>query len=189
MSKLFKQFLRNPIQIGTVVPSSNILADFITDSAELHQKQTVVELGPGNGVITRAILNRITSGVTFFALELNTELAKEAALNCPDANIYNASALEIREYLIKHDKDASDCIISALPWSGFNKDYQENLLESIYNALYDGGAFLTIVYITGFILPSAIRFRKLLKNRFSEVRRSKIIWGNVFPAVVYHCVK
>jgi len=45
-----QQFLRHPAQTGAVAPSSNSLADLITDAADLENASVVVEWGPGGGM-------------------------------------------------------------------------------------------------------------------------------------------
>jgi hypothetical protein len=44
-----------------------------------------------------------------------------------------------------------------------------------------GGQFRDLPYLQGLILPAAQRFRKLLKQYFSEVSTSRTVWLNVLP--------
>jgi len=187
--KFFREFITHPMETGAIVSSSAKLAKLIVGISDLSKKRCVVELGPGTGTLTKEILQRISPETSFFSLEINGQFVKATQRNCPNATIYHASALEIKRYLIQHNQNTCDSIISALPWGIFGQNLQEKLLESIYESLDDGGEFLTIAYIFGLISPPGIRFRELLNKRFRKVRRSKIIWGNVFPAFVYHCVK
>lgn len=184
-----RQFFANPIETGALTPSSRKLATFITDRASLPKKRCVVELGPGNGIFTKEIINRISSKTVFLGLEINKEFVNITQQKCPTAIVYHASALDIKKYLLKHNQETTDCIISALPWSALGQNPQTQLLDAIYDSLDDGGEFLTIAYIFGLVLPAGIRFRKLLDKRFRRVKRSRTIWGNIFPAFVYHCIK
>ncbi len=93
-----KQFLTNPRETGAIASSSNRLADLITDSAELSKKKCVVELGSGTGVFTEKILLKISSGCTFFSLEINPEFVEETRKRCPKAVVYQASAQDIQKY-------------------------------------------------------------------------------------------
>ena len=96
---------------------------------------------------------------------------------------------DIRKYLRKHRQRTCDCIISGLPWAAFSQKAQEELLGAVYSSLEYGGEFLTFVYIHGLLLPAGKKFRRLLKERFSSVKKTRIIWGNLPPAFVYHCKK
>ncbi len=187
--KFLRQFIKNPVDTAAVVASSKNLSRLIADSAELSGRQCIVELGPGTGAFTKEILSQLPAESVFFCLEINEQFVAETKFNCPDATVYHASALDIDKYLRKHDRVMSDCIISGLPWALLDHKLQEELLESIYSSLEKGGSFLTIAHITGLIFPPGIRFNKLLTEKFDQVHKSRIIWGNVLPGFVYHCIK
>ena len=81
--KFFRQFLENPSKTGAVAPSSKELANLIADVANLDSVSTLIEFGPGTGVITEEIMQRISEDTTFFALEINpkfVELTKKGVL-------------------------------------------------------------------------------------------------------------
>ncbi len=66
---------------------------------------------------------------------------------------------------------------------------QAELLQATHDALADGGQFATFAYLHGLPLPAARRFRKRLGAFFSSVGRSRIVWRNLPPALVYQCTK
>lgn len=187
--KFIKQFLKNPVETAAIVASSKRLSQLIVDSAELNQKRCVVELGPGTGAFTKEILKEVSPEALFFCLEINHEFVTDTRRNCPDAIVYHASATDIKKYLNVHGRNTCDCIISGLPWALFGKELQEELLENIYDSLERGGSFLTIAHISGLLFPPGIRFHKLLSRKFYRVRKTEVVWGNVLPGFVYHCVK
>jgi phosphatidylethanolamine/phosphatidyl-N-methylethanolamine N-methyltransferase len=47
--------------------------------------------------------------------------------------------------------------------------------------------FSTFAYIHALKMKKAQSFEKLLREKFKSVKRSKIVWGNLPPALVYHC--
>ncbi|MFA6307294.1 MAG: rRNA adenine N-6-methyltransferase family protein [Patescibacteria group bacterium] len=185
----FKQFLSSPLETGAIKSSSKNLSKLITNQSDLSKKKCIVELGSGKGVFTKEILNKISPKCIFFCLEINPQFVIETKKNCPKAIVYNTSAKNIKKYLLKHKQISCDCIISGLPWSSFNKKVQETLLDEIYTSLEDNGEFLTFAYLQGLLLPNGIRFQKLLKNKFKRVKKTKIIWKNLPPALVYYCKK
>ncbi len=178
-----------PKEIGAIASSSKGLSQIITTATNLSEKKCVVELGSGTGVFTKRILQKVSSECIVFSLELNPQFVKETKKNCSGAIVYCASAKQIRKYLLKHNQHACDCIISGLPWSAFDEKLQEELLNEIYASLEVGGEFFTFAYIHGIILPAGIRFRKLLIKKFSHVEKTRIVWKNLPPAVVYCCRK
>ncbi|MFH1671546.1 MAG: rRNA adenine N-6-methyltransferase family protein [Candidatus Portnoybacteria bacterium] len=184
-----KQFLIDPIETGAIGSSSKDLSQLITDTAQLSKKKCVVELGSGAGVFTREIMRKISPKCLFFCLETNQQFVEETKKNCPNAIVYHTSAKDIKKYLLRHNQNTCDCIISGLPWAGFNKRLQEELLSAVYESLDKEGEFLTFAYLQGLFLPSGIKFKKLLHKRFRKVQKTKIIWKNLPPALVYQCVK
>ncbi len=187
--KFLKEFFTNPKQTGAVSPSSDKLAELITNSANLKSKTLVVELGSGNGVFTKKIYKKIKSNTKCFVLEINSCFVKETLKNCPPATVYHDSAENIEKYILKHNMKNCDCIISGLPWAAFDKNLQNKLLNSIYNSLEHGGVFLTFAYIQGLLLPSGKNFNRLLKSKFKSVKKTKTIWSNLPPAFIYICKK
>ena len=49
----FKNFIKNPRQIGSITPSSNILSEKMVDQIDFNKAKYIVELGPGTGSYTR----------------------------------------------------------------------------------------------------------------------------------------
>ena len=185
LSQLFK----SPIETGAIAPTSKKLSQLIVASANLSNKKCVVELGPGTGVFTREIIKNIPETSEYFSLEINEEFVKETKLNNPKATVYHASAKDIKKYLAKHNQDKCDCIISGLPWGALAENIQMDLLDEVYDSLEEGGEFLTIALLQGLIFPPGIKFKKAINKKFRKVQKSKIVWSNLPPGFVYHCIK
>lgn len=182
------ELVKNPTRTGSIAPSCEELCELITDMAELNNLQTVIEFGPGTGVFTEKIINKISDDTTFFAMELNPTFIKITKERCPGVLIYNDSAENSKKYLEMHGKTSCDCIISGLPWTAFGPKLQDKLLSAIWDILSPGGKFLTFSYSHSLLFPTAKRFRGKLKNMFPEVRQSDTIWSNFPPAFIY-CAK
>lgn len=183
-----KELAKNPFRTGSIAPSCEELSHLITDKADLGNMHTVIEFGPGTGVFTEKILEKISPDTIFFAMELNPTFIEVTKNRCPGVVIYNDSAENSRKYLEKHGKTKCDCIISGLPWTAFGPALQDSLLESILDILSPGGKFLTFSYSHSLLFPTAKRFKKKLNNMFPEVVESKTVWSNFPPAFVY-CAK
>ncbi len=184
-----KQFLRDPKSTGSIAPSNEELSDLVTDTARLGEMGTVVELGPGTGVFTEKILEKKNPEALFFAIEINPEFYEATKSRCPSATVYKDSAENMRKYLERHGKDSCDCIISSLPWAVFDHDTQDKLLHVIWDVLRPGGKMITFSYSVSMMVPNARRFRSILRNKFSNVVKSKTVWSNFPPAFVYSAKK
>lgn len=184
-----KELAKHPTRTGSVSPSCDELSHLITDEAELSNQDTVVEFGTGTGVFTEKILEKIGSGTTFIAIEINPMFVEVTQKRCPDVTIYNDSAENVKIILEKHGKGMCDCIISGLPWTAFHPNLQDRLLNSIINVLKPGGKLLTFSYSHSVVFPTALRFRKKLNKMFSDVSTTKTVWSNFPPAFVYCATK
>ncbi len=183
--QFFKQFMRYPGATCAVTESSGELADLITDTAELSQASMVVEFGPGTGVFTEKILEKISDNTRAFALEVNADFVKATQRRCPQAVVYRDSAVNVARYLKEFGVETCDRIICGLPWACFPKELQNQLLDTIVEVLEPGGKLLTFAYVHGLFLPAGRRFRKCLSSRFKSVTATRIVWQNLPPAFVY----
>lgn len=189
MHHFVKEFVKRPRDVGAVSASSRKLASVMIKAADLSNAKVVVELGPGTGIFTEHIVKEVPAHVLFFALELNPVFAARTRERCPRAIVYQDSAANLKAYLAKHNVDKCDCIISGLPWGVFEKPFQEELFESIFDALAENGKFLTFTYVGGPLLAGVRRFKKLLISRFPKISRTAVVWRNLPPAFVYCCDK
>lgn len=187
--RYIKQFLRDPKSTGSITPSNEELSELVTDTARLGEMGTVVELGPGTGVFTEKILEKKNPETLFFAIEINPEFCEATKSRCPSATVYRDSAENMKKYLEQHGADSCDCIISSLPWAVFDHGTQDRLLDVIWNVLKPGGRMITFSYSVSMMVPNARRFRSILRNKFTNVVKSKTVWSNFPPAFVYSAEK
>ncbi len=184
-----KQFLRYPQSTGSIAPSNEELSELVTETARLDEMGTVVELGSGTGVFTEKILEKKSPEALFFAIEINPEFCEATKSRCPSATVYRDSAENMKKYLEQHGKDSCDCIISSLPWTVFDHGTQDRLLDVIWDVLKPGGRMITFSYSISMMVPNARRFRSTLRNKFTNVVKSKTVWSNFPPAFVYSAEK
>ena len=182
-------FVRRPTAVGALAPSSRALAHAMIRNCNLQSADTVVELGPGTGAFTGEILSVIGESTTFFALELSANLTHLLRRRYPTLTVYNDSAEHLQEYLQKHAKKQADVILSGLPWASLPLSVQDRVLGAITGALPPGGEFLTFGYVHARKFPNASKFRQRLERLFTAVDPLKIVWRNIPPAFIYHCVK
>lgn len=182
------QAIKGPKNIGAIAPSSDGLAELIVREAKLEEAKVIVELGPGTGVFTKAILKSMNPKADYLALEINKQFADTLKLTYPGVAVYHDSAEAIREYLKRHGHEKCDRIISGLPWTAFDSEMQRNLIEEIHKSLAPGGMFLTFAYFPLNHLPAGRAFYDELSSRFSSVEKTDVV-SNLPPAFVYICVK
>jgi phospholipid N-methyltransferase len=139
----FREFLKHPLQIGSIIPSSRFLEQRILDAAGVASARTVVELGPGTGGTTRAILRVLPPQASLLSIEINPyfhRLLGAIRDRRLIAHLGNANAL--KEILAQYGLGAPEAIISGIPFSTMNNDDGARLIETISNLLAPNGRFV-----------------------------------------------
>ncbi len=182
-----KAFLRNAGGVGAVAPSSVELANLMTDWLDWGMLGSVVEYGPGTGVLTEVIAAQLPKSCRFFAVERDPKLAALAQRRCPGVEVVEACASRVPELCRERGMDRVDAILCGLPWAAFPAGLQDRLLEAMFEVLPPGGKFATFAYWQGLLLPAGQRFRGFLRSNFASVEQSRTAWRNLPPAFVYRC--
>jgi phosphatidylethanolamine/phosphatidyl-N-methylethanolamine N-methyltransferase len=182
-----RNFLRQPGTIGAIAPSSDGLAQMMVDSVDWTSAKTVIEYGPGTGVFTEKIAKAMRPGTQFFAIEQSADLAELTRRRVPGVTVYQDSVANVVELCGRESIDQVDAVLCGLPWASFPQSLQQQCFDEMLKVLRPGGTFATFAYWQGLLLPAGLRFRKLLKQTFSEVKHSPTVFRNLPPAFVYRC--
>lgn len=139
----FRGFLRSPEQVGSIIPSSRFLERRIINMAELEQAQCVVELGPGTGGTTRAILEGMNPKARLLTIELDPKFS-EILNEIGDARLFphTGSAADLANILAEYELPAPDVVISGIPFSTMPEAIGTAIIEAIRDSLAPGGRFL-----------------------------------------------
>lgn len=168
-----KKLFLNPVSIGAVMPSSPYLARLMAGFIPPHS--TVLELGPGTGVITKEIAKRVPSH-KIQLIEYDADLAATCKKQFPDISVLTGDA----ETILTHSTEVYSAIISGIPFGAMDKEKTKRLFHLIHTHLAPGGIFIMFQY-------SWITYRALQKE-FGQVKTSFTPW-NVPPAFVYRAKK
>jgi len=180
---IMREFLRHPFLTGAVAPSSPRLARAMTEGLGLESASVVVELGPGTGAITEAILQRINPRARLVVVELNRALADELAFRFAGqpVQVLHDSAANLARLV----PGPIDVVVSGLPWTVMAAHQQRRILDAIARSLGPSGRFSTFAYLHAGWTPPARRFTEELARRFAVVQRSGVVWHNLPPAYVH----
>ena len=139
----FRGFLKRPKQVGSILPSSRFLERRLTRATRAHRAKLIVELGPGTGGTTRALLRAMQPEARLLAIEINPHFV-ELLQRRPDRRLIveQGSAVDISAILEAHGFSAPDVIVSGIPFSTMTMPIGRDILRSVYDALEPGGAFV-----------------------------------------------
>jgi len=139
----FRGFIRSPEQVGSIIPSSRFMERRITSMADLAQARCVVELGPGTGGTTRAILEAMPADGRLLAIELDSQFsAILEEIGDPRLVVHIGSAADLGEILRTHGLPAPDAVISGIPFSTMPREIADSIVKAIGEQLAPGGRFL-----------------------------------------------
>ena len=184
-----REYIRNPRGVGAIAPSSPQLAREMVSRMNLEAASVVVEYGPGTGAFTSEILARKNPAALYLAIEQNPKMTSLFRKRFPDTLIFEDSVENVSRILKELGRSEVDCIVSGLPWASFSFGLLERVLTATHSVLRPGGHFSTFAYPPGNLMPSGKRLQKRLTSLFSRVHKSRVVWRNLPPAFVYHCVK
>jgi phosphatidylethanolamine/phosphatidyl-N-methylethanolamine N-methyltransferase len=186
---LLREFVRYPFHTAALAPSSRHLADRMVSSVSLSTAKSVVELGPGTGALTKALLPKLKNDARFLAVELNPTFADEWRKQFPGRELALGNVVNLGNICRAHDMTKLDCIVSGLPWPSFPISLQEQALEEVLDLLHPGGQMVTFGYHVGMCMPSGRHFLRLIEKRFQHVERLAWVWRNLPPAYILRCTR
>ena len=137
-------FLERPKEVGSIIPSSRWMERRITRTADLAHAKLAVELGPGTGGTTKALLKALPADARLLAIEINPGFCDliESSIDDPRLIVHQGSAAEIPEALVKHDLGAPDVVLSGIPFSTMPRELGLAILRSVQTSLAPGGRFV-----------------------------------------------
>ncbi len=139
----FRGFLRSPEQVGSIIPSSRFLERRLINMADLAEARCVVELGPGTGGTTRAMLEAMRPDAKLLTIELDPQFsAILEEIGDPRLFPHTGSATDLQQILQQHGLPGPDLVVSGIPFSTMPKEVGTAIIEAIRDSLAPGGRFL-----------------------------------------------
>ena len=177
-----QEFIKNPLKVGAIAPSSPELAAEMLKGIEPDSHNIVLELGVGTGAITKFIRNILPSRDSYLGLELDADLVKTLNKNYPDMNIICGNAAEA--YSIHRESGLGKVryVVCCLPFVSLPKEISDSVLQEIQKFMDEGCELRLFQYAHGYFLPPAIKLREVLKTRYGLSHRSPLVLKNVPPA-------
>lgn len=178
----FLAWFAAPAQVGAVMPSSAALADALT--AEVSPASApVIELGPGTGAVTQALLRRGVPEDRLALVELTAKFARRLEARFPAAHVLNMDATRLRDVELFAGQPAG-AVVSGLPLVLMPLWDVMAVLKSAFHHLGPGGCFYQFTYRLGPPVPAAVLARLDL-----SAQRIGGTLANVPPASVYRIAR
>ena len=177
-----REVFRDIRSTAAIVPSSRHLARGMVGPLPLERAQVVVEFGPGTGVMTQELLDRMPGEARLFAFEKNHRFAaclKRKILD-PRLTVVVADAQQAGGHLQRLGYDRVDGVVSTLGLTLMPVAVQHRIYEAVLPLVGDGTVVTQVQY------RNRNGVRAFLQGYFSSVTATTV-WRNVPPAFVYTC--
>jgi len=172
----FREAVKSFRTTGSIAASSPALVKKLVEPLPAGRPLSIVELGPGDGCITRAILAKVHPESRVTAFEINTSFVEKLAMiDDRRLEILSVGADQLTDYFTEA---SVDFVVSSLPLSMIPKDIKEKILRQSQSVLKQEGQFLQFQY--------ALQDYVLLKDHFQRVSVS-FTMANLPPAFIYSC--
>ena len=138
-----QQFFKHPLQIGSIIPSSRFLEQRIVAAARIASANVIVELGPGTGGTTRALLKAMPRHARLLSIEINPHF--HALVNRIEDHrliAHLGSAGDLEQIMARYDLGAPDAIVSGIPFSTMDPGIGSRILEAVAESLAPHGHFV-----------------------------------------------
>ena len=144
--RFFKSWIDKPKAMGAVLPTSNVTARRMASLINPASDDPVLELGPGTGVITKAILARGVRPAKLFSVEYTEAFIPQLKADFPEVNIIHGNAFQLDDVLGDMGDSRFDTIVSAIPLLNFPVAHRVALLNKLFDRLNPGRPIVQISY-------------------------------------------
>jgi len=179
--RFFRAVIFDTHRLGAVMPSSDALGKAITEAITLASSP-VIELGPGTGVFTRALLARGVPEHKLTLIENSKDFTQLLEKRFPSARVVSMDASGLENYTL-FEGELAGAVISGLPLLAMPKDKVVSILKGAFVHMRPDGVFYQFTY--GLRCPVS---RKILEQLGLEAVRTCGVLINVPPASVY-CIR
>ncbi len=145
--EFLREGLKNLKTVGTITRSSKFLCKGMVKHVNFDDAELIVELGAGDGVITRHILEGMKSNTKLLTFEVNSRFC-EVLRNIDDDRLIVAedSAENLGKHLEAIGAKQIDYIVSAIPFVALPKELGYSIIRECHKHLKPGGLYIQVHY-------------------------------------------
>jgi phosphatidylethanolamine/phosphatidyl-N-methylethanolamine N-methyltransferase len=144
--QFFKGWIDRPKTVGSIVPTSSITARKMASIVNPASGLPVLEVGPGTGVITRAILARGVKPENLYALEYSPEFVRHLRRIYPGVNVLEGDAFNLSAALGDRSGMIFDSVVSGVPLLNFPVPQRIAYVESLLDRIPAGRPIVQLTY-------------------------------------------
>jgi len=175
--RFLQSWFQNPLRTGAVSPSGRALARTMAGFVDPDSDGPVIELGPGTGPVTEALLARGIAEERLVLIEYNPDFCKMLRLRYPAATVIRGDAYAMEKTLDGLLDKPAVAVVSSLPLFTRPAPERHGLLQQAFDLSVPKAPFIQFTYAVVSPVP-------LLPERFDS-HVSPRVWRNLPPARVW----
>ena len=175
--RFLRSWMEKPLHVGAVMPSGRVLARTMAQYVEIDSDRPVIELGPGTGAITNALIAHGVDQKRLVLVEYNPGFCALLRDRYPQATVVQGDAYALRDSLWDVLSAPASAVISGLPLVTKPMLTRLKLIRDAFVAMSPGSPFVQFTYSVAPPIP------KSLPGVSTEA--SERIWMNLPPARVW----
>ncbi len=144
--RFFKGWIDKPRAVGSIVPTSGVTARRMASVVDPSSGLPVLELGPGTGVITRAILQAGVKPENLWSIEYSEDFVRHLRRDYPGVNIIQGDAFDLDATLGAARDTVFDSVISGVPLLNFPVPKRVAYIEDLLDRIPVGRPIVQITY-------------------------------------------
>lgn len=144
--KFFKGWIDRPKAVGAIIPTSSVTARRMTSIIDAGSGLPVLEVGPGTGVITKAILRRGVKPSDLYAVEYSQDFVRHLRRIYPGVNVIEGDGFDLDTALGDRRDMMFDCVVSGVPLLNFPIARRVAYLESLLKRIPVGRPVVQLTY-------------------------------------------
>ena len=175
--RFLRSWIERPLTTGAVAPSGKHLARAMARYVDPDSEGPVVELGPGTGPVTEALVRAGVSPSRLVLVEFNPEFCRILQTRYPDATIVQGDAYSLRRLLETLLVQPAAAVVSSLPLITKPIRMRVRLVRDAFDLMLPGAPFVQFTYSVASPVPTRLR------GFVAEA--SGRVWMNLPPARVW----
>jgi len=179
-ARFLRSWIENPRGVGAVSPSGPALARAMASYVDLTREGPVVELGPGTGPVTQALLERGVPASRLLLIEYEASFCDLLRRRFPGVEVVQGDAYSLKQTLSGKLEGPIAAVVSSLPLLNQPESDRLRLLDQAFEMMAPGGVLIQFTY--GLFSPMPLKRHPGGSAFSSEVSR---VWANIPPARVW----
>ena len=176
-ARFFATWIRHPVKMGAIAPSSPSYCAMMVEKATVGIEGPILEIGPGLGVVTRALLDKGIAPERITSIEYDAAFARTLQQRFPQVNVIHGDGFDLDATLGAAARQRFAAILFAVPILHLAEEERRRLFCDYVARLRPGGNLTQLSYaLTAPVKPVPGVF---------QVSSSPIVWRNIPPARVW----